>query len=341
MTLMNVDRRDGWRTRTLPWPALCVALLLLGCPAGDDDDASDDDTADDDDNGDDDADIDCDDLPPLPTAYEFFPDIAPSEDFTFDDQGNMVHVSFGDGGFRRTTYDGEFELILPGASTWPRGTRMLLDGDVALGDPDLATLMRLTFDGSKTPIASGLNNINGVAIRDDGMIFATTGPTGSPDDAPNAEVWMIDPTAGNKQIVYELPDASFDGIVFGLDYETLYVNNEYDGKIYRMTVSEAGEASGFELWLQLSLTADRVDAMTIDVCGNLYVVKQTFGIARVTPSGEVDEIDMGISDAPLASTNFGSGIGGWEDDHLYVQSYGGAYELDIGVPGRPEPFLAQ
>lgn len=287
---------------------------------------------------------DCGELPPLPTTYEFRSDIAPSEDFTFDDEGNMVHVSFDDGGFRRTSYDGQFELILPGASTWPRGTRMLLDGDVVLADPDLANLMRLTFDGSKTTIASGLNNGNGIAIRDDGMIFVTTGPTGR-GDSPNAEVWMVNSDTGDKQIVVERAGISFDGIVFGLDYETLYVNNEYDGRIYYTTVSETGEAGDLEELVQIGLTADRADAMAIDVCGNLYVVKQTTGIARVTPAGEVDEIGLGIDmdagDRPIAAANFGSGVGGWEADHLYIQSYGGVYELEIGVPGRPEPFLDQ
>jgi hypothetical protein len=246
----------GSANMTALFSVLVALLLVWGCSSDSPSTAdvgSDTDTdTDSDTDGDSDSDIDwegdCEALPPLPTTYELRTDIAASEDFTFDDEGNMVHVSFYEGGFLRTSYDGEFELILPSASTWPRGTRMLLDGDVVLADPDLATLMRLTFDGGKSMLATDLNNVNGVAVRDDGMIFATTGPTGSPDDAPNAEVWMVDPDTGDKQIVCELPDASFDGIVFGLNYEMLYVNNEYDGKIYRTWTPWSSTSAGISMW---------------------------------------------------------------------------------------------
>lgn len=172
-----------------------MAPLLLGLVAcvgespfeySDDDPTGDDDpTADDDTSGDDD--IDCDELPPLPTEHVFLGQVVPSEDFTFDAEGNMVHASVLDGGFRRTTYDGESELIIPNVSTWPRGIRLLLDGDVVLANPDVAALQRLGFDGSKEMLSSTINDPNGVVIRDDGMIFVTNGM---------GEIWCVDPDSG-------------------------------------------------------------------------------------------------------------------------------------------------
>jgi len=210
--------------------------------------------ADDDTTGDDDDDIDCDELPPLPTEHAFLDQVAPSEDFTFDAEGTMVHASVMDGGFRRTTYDGESELIIPNVSTWPRGIRLLLDGDVVLANPDVAALQRLSFDGSKEMLTSTINDPNGVVIRGDGMIFVTNGM---------GEIWCVDPDSGAGQVIHQ-EALTYDGIAFDLAYETLYVNNEM-GQVWALPVSadcEAGEVHEFAVVDTQQI--DMLDGLTVD-----------------------------------------------------------------------------
>jgi hypothetical protein len=42
----------------------------------------------------------------------------------------------------------------------------------------------------------------------------------------------------------------------------------------------------------------------------------------------------------LPALNFGSGVGDWQADKLYVMDFlGKMYEVDVGVPGKWEPHL--
>ncbi len=300
---------------------------LGGCAPDDDDDN---DTADDDDTV---IDFDCGDLPEPPAAYQWT-ELPPTEDFTFDGDGSMVHCSVIDGSFRVTQYDGSFEIIIPSISTWPRGTRFLLDGSVVVANPDISALQRVTLDGDKTNLTSTINNPNGVAIRDDGMIYLTSGV---------GEVWRVDPESGAGEVVAQLA-TSFDGITFSPSYDTLYVNSEM-GQIYAMGVTPEGEVGSLELLTELDLGwEDLLDGMTVDMCGNLYVVQMGGYIWRVTPDGEaevfIDLVALTGEFCGLAAVNFGSDAGGWERDHLYVTDLiGGVYEFDVGIPGRVEPHL--
>jgi hypothetical protein len=83
----------------------------------------------------------------------------------------------------------------------------------------------------------------------------------------------------------------------------------------------------------------------MDKCGNLYAVASYGEIYRITPTGEwavVVDLRHATNNAMnLASVNFGSGIGGWRSDALYVSPYSGKglFEIVVGVDGKFEPHL--
>jgi hypothetical protein len=86
--------------------------------------------------------------------------------------------------------------------------------------------------------------------------------------------------------------------------------------------------------------------MSMDECGNLYVVEMGGVIWRITPEGAASHYyEFGGGGGPgfvfLPAVNFGSGIGGWKRDALYVMSFnGGVYEVETGgIRGRLEPHL--
>lgn len=79
--------------------------------------------------------------------------------------------------------------------------------------------------------------------------------------------------------------------------------------------------------------------MALDACGNLYVVVMDGRVYRVAPTGAAVEIaDLG-ADGPVVTTalHFGSGVGGWESDHLYVMDRANAalFAIPVGVSGSP------
>ena len=61
---------------------------------------------------------------------------------------------------------------------------------------------------------------------------------------------------------------------------------------------------------------------------------------RVRTDGTVEPfLSMDAGALPVA-VNFGSGVGGWVPDHMYVSDWNGGFtEWDAGVTGKWEPHL--
>jgi sugar lactone lactonase YvrE len=283
--------------------------------------------------GDTGSDLDCSSLPQA-TFVRFHDYVHSSEDFTFDDEGYLWGVSWENGSLIRTLIDGNAELMLPNVSSWGRGVRFLPGGDLVIAEPDSGALIRVDRDTmGATTVRSGLNSPNGVAIDDDGMVFLTQA---------TGRVIRIDPDAGTESLIFDTP-VSTDGITLAPDYERLYWNSE-QGEVVTAVVDATGTVTEAPSVLaDISTSFGILDGMTADACGNLYVVQMSGRIVRVQPDGtqqtliSVDSVPEGTF---ISAANFGSGVGGWERDHLYVMSLSrGVFEIDVGIPGKWEPHL--
>ena len=138
---------------------------------------------------------------------------------------------------------------------------------------------------------------------------------------------------------------SFDGITFSPDYKTLYFDEEM-GNLHRAPVNEdgmLGEPTLIDNLFEAVGTVEGLgllDGMTADACGNVYVVDMEGRVIRATPSNEIEvAVDLTSEYFPfIPAVNFGSGVGGWKRDHLYIISFDvGIYEVEIGAIGKPEP----
>lgn len=253
-----------------------------------------------------------------------------SEDFTFDREGNLVGIYAG--GLWHTKAGGEQTLKVPGlVQGSARGMRFLKHGDLIVVDSTANTLLRVTPDGGANPVLAGLPTPNGVAIGRDGLVYVTHSEN---------EVRRINPDTGAFDVIVDF-DTSFDGIVWGLDYETLYVSEEL-GRIFRVELDAAGKAS--EPVELVNITEQPgsmgiLDGMTIDECGNLYAVQMQGIVWQITQQGKA-QIIVEKPGGFMCALNFGSGIGGWKADALYVMDFGGnVSEIPLGFRGRPEPHL--
>lgn len=269
----------------------------------------------------------CEQLPAKPTTATLLSHVPASEDFTFDREGNLVGVSLQTRALVRTPYTGSPQTLVPGVSDFGRGVRYLTGGDLLIVDPSSSQLFRVTPAGSMTTVQSGMPDPNGLVIGLDGFAYVTHG---------QGEVRRIDPDTGEYTLLLDTPQ-SYDGIQFSLDYETLYVNEEV-GRVTAIPMNGGTPTTFADIPLN-----EILDGMTLDECGNLYVVEMAGTIWRVLTDGTVEEyFTLQDEFVFIPAVNFGSGIGGWRRDALYIMNFdGGVYEVPTGgVRGRLEPHLA-
>ena len=84
-----------------------------------------------------------------------------------------------------------------------------------------------------------------------------------------------------------------------------------------------------------------VDGVLTDVCGNVYVTQYGNGLVwRIAPD-LTKEIVADLETNWIPNLNFGSGVGGWEHDRIYISDREAdrVFELDPGVWGIAQPQL--
>lgn len=294
--------------------------------------------------------INCDRIPPLPirdvTEFEAAPG---AEDFTFDNEGYLVGVT-GDNELFRLSYSGVLEVLHPNLgiamdSAFPvRGIRFLHNGDLVYVDRGIGGLVRMTMNNYfKQPIISGLKEPNGIAIDSNEFVYLTE---------LGGRVIKVDPNNGESRVL-QSENVALDGIAFSPDFHRLYYNSE-DGQLFYLPIFDDGTVGNREFLVQLTEpqsgsesnhlddgvrdTSVLLDGMTVDECGNIYVVQMKGIIWKVSPEGE-KEIVVDLAESRFSgiinAVNFGSGIGGWKSDAIYIIAMsGGLFEVEVGVRGR-------
>ncbi len=356
-----IDRRLG------PWIALLALLLACddgadsgdvtlgaGCSGGQigpgdddagdddsgdddtaDDDTADDDTADDDsgdddtgddDTGDDDT-IDCDNLPQGPFSYTVLYGPKATEDMAFDDQGHVIGAD--NGNLFQSTYDGQFTIYLPNAGGFIAGLRALPTGEIVYADVSSGTMFRVDKQGVKNAVLSGLQYANGLEVDLDGYVYAA--------EQDGSRVRRIDPWTGDYDVVAD-DLYNPNGVSFSPDYRTLYIGSFGGGTILQLEFDKAGNPLGVSP-LYTDLGNGMLDGMGVDACGNVYVCEYIEAkVWRISPDGKERSlvVDLGPETDWIPNMQWGSGVGGWQADHLYVLdiSANKMYEVPVGVPGK-------
>jgi sugar lactone lactonase YvrE len=273
----------------------------------------------------------CANLPPNPTSWQTLGFVPTSEDFAFDNEGYLVNVSDALDTLAQTSYAGVVNFIAPYSSWELAGITMLLDGDAALCDEGAGSLVRLTMAGGQDVILGGMSSPNSVTIDEEGFIYSTA----------YDEVRRINPTTGDYTILFELQGKDLDGLTFSPDFDVLYFNHDEGGEVGSIEVDATGHGSNLQIITDLGAGwSAELNGATVDECGNLYVTTTNGEIHRIFPDGS-KELFIEFSGSPnTTALNFGSGIGGWKADHLYVMNrYGDMYEVDVGLKGKWEPHM--
>ncbi|MCC6157189.1 MAG: SMP-30/gluconolactonase/LRE family protein [Deltaproteobacteria bacterium] len=315
-----------------------------------DDDADDDDTDDDatDDDVDDDADddVDDDDEVPLPVTPDVLLDgeFGETEGLAFLPDGRMfvqgddgVHEIFGDGTYAtRATFVDPLGLAHDGD-----GNILVADyGDTSgfdFGDYEVdGSIVRMTPNGDKTTIATGIADPNFIAVRDDGSLLVS-------DDFVT-DMFLV-PAGGGAPSVFTDAIEAANGLVFSLDRSVLYVCQTFinaggilpDRRIWSVALDENGDPGDVSLFVELPV-GSAPDGAALDEEGRLYVAANLMGtIWRIDPAGPtVEKVADGMPF--VASLAFSRG-GEFPETTLYAtQLVGGKiWSLDLGVAGAQLP----
>jgi hypothetical protein len=81
--------------------------------------------------------------------------------------------------------------------------------------------------------------------------------------------------------------------------------------------------------------------MAVDACGNVYVCDYGASIVyRIKSDASEIELLIAGSGAYLPNLQWGSGLGGFKEDSLYLPDgwTHEVFEVDIGVPGKPRVY---
>jgi hypothetical protein len=294
--------------------------------------------------------FDCTAIPELPVVASVVRAVPGGEDLEFDAHGNVVIAERGQNALFLIPREGDPVLLNPDINlVSTAGTAVLPDGDIVVADEFSPLIARVDPNtGQMTPITygPGIGGCNGLIVGSDGMLYCAT----YWDGPPTSGVARIDPDTGDAELLY--PAAGIDGITFAADESFLYFNEgEFygagTGRLFRAPFDgELGEVE--DLGPPLAATQGTVDGMVSDVCGNVYIATQGLNspecagssTVRVTPDDEVEIVACMGNNSFTPGLAFGSGIGGWEADALYVIDwFGVVWEVPVGVPGAPLPHL--
>jgi len=276
--------------------------------------------------------IDCAALPQGPLPYTIKMGVKASADLAFDDQGNLVGAQ--EGHLFRTPYDGEPELWISDAGGFIAGLRMTAKGVLVYADSSSSTLFRVDpEDDSKQMVVSGLEYPNGVEVDLEGFVYVA--------EQNASRVRRIEPASGQFSILAEgLTNAN--GLSFSPDYRTLYVGSLGGGAITALHLKADMTVEGVSPFMS-GIGDGALDGMAVDACGNVYVCEFGPGtVWRITPDGVslVPLVELGEDSGWIPNMQWGSGIGGWDSETLYVldNNMGRVFAVPTGVGGKPRAY---
>jgi len=267
--------------------------------------------------------------PKAPISVTTLTGYSTSEDFDFDADGYAVSV-VSNNLVGKDQYGGT-KVISPGVSNGAAGTRVLSTGDWVVADVPTGSIVLVTAaTGAKQVILGGLAYPNGLEVDEDDNVYI----------GENSGDRVIRVNAYNPKDVEVVAQGLREpnGVILSPDGQTLYVGSFGGGKIYAVDRDPAGG------WLPYRTFYDPVgrdggfDGINVDACGNVYITEFTTGkVYRVSPDGlQATE----VADLPsfwIPNLRWGVGVGGWDEDTLYVadRDQGRIFAIEVGIPGKP------
>ena len=266
--------------------------------------------------------VDCAALSATPISTQVVPVARSHHSIAFDANGMLLGWANGN----VMAYDayGGFNVYSPGLGTAEQYD-MAPDGNLYAAT--FSSVVQIQPTGGQTNVG-GPTGTYGLKVGPDGKIYA----------ANNSEMVRIDIVAGTQETYIPGGGGRAPRVMdWSPDLSRMYIGN-FGGSVDYVDLDANFDPVGPTTVLA-PITASYKDGMAVDVCGNVYVaLYDEQALVRITPDGVVSYLYDLTSLANYGhGMQFGSGIGGWRDDALYLPlPYGGdtVSEVVIGVYHR-------
>jgi sugar lactone lactonase YvrE len=162
----------------------------------------------------------CEEIADLPIPFDTLQGYTTSEDFTFDDKGNLIATH--NGNLIKMKMGGAKVVITPNVG-FTAGMAFLPTGEIAVASVDEGALWRIAANGSKVTVLSGLQYPNGLDIDEDGRVYVA--------EQDGQRLRRVDPWTGDYTVLGE-DLCNANGVSFAPDYQRIYVGSFGCGVIY-------------------------------------------------------------------------------------------------------------
>ena len=215
------------------------------------------------------------------------------------------------------------------------GARFTAQGELLIATHTQGSIQILGQGGTAQLFADGFGMPNGIYPDAAGNVWVT--------DLANNQVVRIDPNRNRTTIASGATAAQANGIIYddlrNMVFWTTYSNSE----LWRAPIDGAGMPGEPVMIIDLAGTSDGI---TLDVCGNIYVVDYNSGgssrLDRVfldeagELAGPVQEIaGTDVLTSNCSNAQFGYGFGAYEEHLFVVGPPGNVYLIDLQIEGHP------
>jgi len=260
------------------------------------------------------------------TAELFVSGFSGSEDLAFDGKGGLALKRGGEiVVVRADKSETTVAMDIPQAY----GTRYLQDGRLLVALPGDGVVIAVDGQGASTDFVGGLSGPNGVYPDTEGGVWIT--------EFGGSRVLRIDADLTATTIVSGGLASSANGVVYDPLRGLVFYTNYQGGQVRRVAIDAMGSPGAPEL---VTTIDGAPDGLTLDVCGNLYIVDQGNGRvfrAVLDELGEASEAATELAKFPSNVANAQFGVGEGFDAHtLYLAGNpGDVYTLALEFPGAP------
>lgn len=290
-------------------------------------------------------------LPPGPMAPRLVTEsVYQSEELTFDPHGGLV-AKKGEA-LVAVPPIGPTRVISrdPALATLSLGLRRSPDGAILVTQPAVeagmeARVLRVARDGQVSEFFTAAEMPPGLPpfIIPNGLDVDSRGSAWVSDFA-TSQLFRVSAGHVFTSLVVG-PDAeSVGGLVYDEVRSQLFYSSTA-GVLRRLSVSATGAAMGAPL-VVATLPGARLDGLTLDACGNLYVLESNASLGRyllwrVTLDGAGNALGAPATlaqfDDWVSGVQFGAG-NGWDVSSLFVSSiWGKVWRVPVGVGARRRP----
>ncbi len=279
-------------------------------------------------------DFDCASLPDTLAAETTIEGARAYKGLAFDHEGNIVGSD--ESSLIKSSYRGDWRVFVPGVGA-VEGMVYLPDGDLIVTTSwDDGHMRRIAPSGGTTVLVHGLNAYS-VVLGPDGLLYAA-GWDGA---------YRVDPDTGDVDTLMETGYSapwSARTLAFSAQLDRLYIGTvDDDGRIFYWDLDEDLEPVGEAQLFVSGVGNGWHDGLGMDICGNLWAVDfESASLYRISPQGDIRTMVDWSENARQFGHGlaWGSGVGGWRSDALYLpvpEAGNTVKEVVVGVPAAVYP----